>query len=1272
MNLQIIGVIKDSGGNNIGYRIFDTDRKVYKDVPIENIKKVLNEGRVQIKGIGVKHGKIVGTNGSIDRYPTIINGNIYGKSPLVIVEQLMGGDTVIGYTVVDWKGKMLKATLDDVIKYAKHHGISNGAVKNLGHKDIISSIYGEYDKVAITNTKMAEDDIETSIWTMDDFERYMRDNGFEYSKRKNPIYNTMEIRFECSEIKVMKLPKEIKVIGNYLVKGTSSAEVLIVPPSVEHIGINPFQDAPMLRRVVFQEGMKHLDLGSRYWIEGKADELEVVFPSTLEHLQGAIYGANNIVEIKLGHTKLEKCVESFVNLIGLTKVQLPSTLKEIEGSFRNCKALEELDIPESIELIGKGSFEGVGIRELDLSKCKNLKTIDNRAFSECRDLERVILPEGLTSIESGAFSLCPKLEEVIFPESLMYIGSGAFEDCNITEFKVNRNLKSLGRNVFTSQLVVKFDGSNSHVKSYLLKGNRYKRIELNDSILAIGIAAFHSMEIKDTLEMPKNLTTIGEDAFRSSDIRLDLRNCKDLKSIGDSAFGWSKITEAILPEGLERIGNYCFKNCANLQHVLIPRSIKKIGKYAFRGVGASVNTGTMFYVYDKSHGLRYCSRNKLKYAVIDSIEDLEKYTVTERELDEREKAKFRLVLSADKRHQELLQPEFIDYADVIHRMYSYINSELVDGQRGLELDTSKFVDVPMSKISILNKARESRHKVLSEIPAELIEKYNENNLSNRFIVLSNFITKTLNINPGPFTEGGIRFIRNSDGLDYGVVYTDRYASIFKLVVLNRDYIPSLTNVIVITMGDSVKFVSVLDSDINVPFQNILSNNNITEKLTGSIAEWLEPGDSFTASTRWSYVPEHNRAKRAPLPAYVKEEVVKSFAKSCKIIAYDKRGVEDIRKTVNTVVDYLCLNSGKVITTQSNLYAGRIGHLSSLRDVKDITVLEVRDLNNISEETMQRIEESTENEKSNSLYMYKSNEQKYTEYFQRMEGAYDEESALEWEVGQILGSYSVREIRDIPDPIFSVIFDTAFFRKTTRKLENIRRLGPVVNTVNIGSDRLFIEVKLSKYIKNNWLIKGRAEYIVGIVSKSDSGRATLYLSDRPFKQVLRILTKLKNDGREVPRIHNETIDYASLGDDYAVLMQAADKQYDPSKIEQCLLAISKKDGGVYLLGIQLSAYSKTKAFKVLRFKTLEDAIKQTTWMRDHLEWEDDLTIEEQSIRRETFSVIRKLASGITNGNRKNDVENIRKAVIEGIPNNHYVSCDNTELLNSVAKQRKDTP
>lgn len=155
-SIHLIAVIKARVNSKslLGVRIIDSDTESIKDVPLKNFVAVLSKG-VEVANCKIDGDTIIGTNGSLDRFPVIVNGKLRGDSPLVVLEKVNGG-----FKVCDWSGNIKKLKDSDVIEYASKNGIANGKLVSKDNKTTVSAIKGEYNtsesaSVPKTSTKVS-------------------------------------------------------------------------------------------------------------------------------------------------------------------------------------------------------------------------------------------------------------------------------------------------------------------------------------------------------------------------------------------------------------------------------------------------------------------------------------------------------------------------------------------------------------------------------------------------------------------------------------------------------------------------------------------------------------------------------------------------------------------------------------------------------------------------------------------------------------------------------------------------------------------------------------------------------------------------------------------------------------------------------------------------------------------------------------------------------------------------------------------------------------
>lgn len=148
MGLYLIASIYKDKKSILGYRMLDTNTNQTADVPVAGLINALQLKKANVENISLEGGKIVGTNGAIDRYAkckadgTLLKSD---KSPLIILNRI-GSE---GFTVCDYTGKVVKLRDKDVITYAKTRGIANGKIVEADGIEFVSSIIGNYPVIEL-------------------------------------------------------------------------------------------------------------------------------------------------------------------------------------------------------------------------------------------------------------------------------------------------------------------------------------------------------------------------------------------------------------------------------------------------------------------------------------------------------------------------------------------------------------------------------------------------------------------------------------------------------------------------------------------------------------------------------------------------------------------------------------------------------------------------------------------------------------------------------------------------------------------------------------------------------------------------------------------------------------------------------------------------------------------------------------------------------------------------------------------------------------------
>ena len=124
----------------------------------------------------------------------------------------------------------------------------------------------------------------------------------------------------------------------------------------------------------------------------------------------------------------------------------------------------------------------------------HVTSIGDSAFSECRNLTSVTIPEGVTSIGGEAFYYCESLTTVVIPEGVTSIGSLAFCFCSqLTNVSIPSTVTNLGWGAF--------------------KGPQMTSIVIPDGITSIPDHLFEYNESLQSITIPNSVTSIGAWVF---------------------------------------------------------------------------------------------------------------------------------------------------------------------------------------------------------------------------------------------------------------------------------------------------------------------------------------------------------------------------------------------------------------------------------------------------------------------------------------------------------------------------------------------------------------------------------------------------------------------------------------------------------------------------------------------------------------------------------------------------------------------------------------
>lgn len=134
---------------------------------------------------------------------------------------------------------------------------------------------------------------------------------------------------------------------------------------------------------------------------------------------------------------------------GLRKCKLSQSITYIgESAFSGCRKLTSMDIPEKVQEIGGGAFTGCdSLKEVEFHE--GLERIGDDAFSNCALQDTIVFPQTLKHISYNAFAMNGSLKAVKFPVGLESIEGSAFNNCSgLSEVRFPASVLSVGSDAF--------------------------------------------------------------------------------------------------------------------------------------------------------------------------------------------------------------------------------------------------------------------------------------------------------------------------------------------------------------------------------------------------------------------------------------------------------------------------------------------------------------------------------------------------------------------------------------------------------------------------------------------------------------------------------------------------------------------------------------------------------------------------------------------------------------------------------------------------------
>lgn len=398
---------------------------------------------------------------------------------------------------------------------------------------------------------------------------------------------------------------EVKVVKPTVADGVcnNDAKVLITPPA-EELG-----KVVVLKVTIVKKDGSELS-SSRPLFTG------LTIANTAGTLKTELDKHTNIELLKVTGTMND---EDFTAMKALTQLKgldlsetdltgLPNRAMDygvIDNAPKN-RTLQKVILPETITSLGTYAFRGCGALKW-INIPDGLNTVGGYAFAGCISLKQIELPEGITQLNDQVFWSCSSLEQFTIPTSVISIGQYIFSKCtSLQSIVVPENVTTIGKAAFwgcQSLETAIIKGTVEFLDDTFEKCTNLKTVELSEGLERLAGTFYECTSLENVRwrasngtvyehTLPSTLTDAGRETFYE---------CGNLKRIGFMHGSKATLGESIFlgcyslefflpPTTCTTIPKSAFNGCRSLKFIRLDEGITTIEDYAFSSTGLQTIT----------------------------------------------------------------------------------------------------------------------------------------------------------------------------------------------------------------------------------------------------------------------------------------------------------------------------------------------------------------------------------------------------------------------------------------------------------------------------------------------------------------------------------------------------------------------------------------------------------------------------------------------------------------------------------------------------------
>lgn len=338
----------------------------------------------------------------------------------------------------------------------------------------------------------------------------------------------------CSSLEEAVLPSDLKELPDGTFSNTGLKSITL-PDGLEVIGKNAFSGTANLKSITLPDGLEIIENNAFYY----GGLTEIVIPDSVTTIGQLAFGnCENLLSITLGKGLQNIEENAFKNCVVLFEVYNLSDLEITPGSADNggvgyyAKYVFDSSsgtagnietTPDGYVFYnddGEYSLIDYDAEKTELVLPEKFKGHDysiGMLFRNNMTLEKVVIPDSITSLPADIFNGSINLKEVVLPGSLTAIPDRAFYGCYaLTKITPGEAISEIGKEAFAFSGVeeLEFGDALKNIGDqafFYCVSLRY--VDLGDGVESIGAGAFKQCKMLNKIIIPVSVKTIGIEAF---------------------------------------------------------------------------------------------------------------------------------------------------------------------------------------------------------------------------------------------------------------------------------------------------------------------------------------------------------------------------------------------------------------------------------------------------------------------------------------------------------------------------------------------------------------------------------------------------------------------------------------------------------------------------------------------------------------------------------------------------------------------------------------